>query len=281
MTNNVNTWFVGSANRKSPMSIYYPKQKENAEIVLFVHGFKGFKDWGQFPLVQQYIAAQGFIVVAFNFSHNGGTLEEVIDFPDLEAFSRNTYQKEVEDVGHVLNWIEENKQLYFASANGNEIHIIGHSRGGGIALLAGNKYGAIKKIVTWAAVADFVERLPEELELKKWKASGVYFIRNGRTNQDMPMKYDFIENLLNAKDQLNIQQAVQNLEKPLLVVHGEDDETVLLENAERIVSWKKGTELRVIKGGGHTFNGKHPWTELHLPKATLDAVEQSVKFLKT
>ena len=71
MTNKLDTWFVGSENRKSAVSIFYPKKREKAEIVLFAHGFKGFKDWGHFPLIQRYLANNGFIVVAFNFSHNG------------------------------------------------------------------------------------------------------------------------------------------------------------------------------------------------------------------
>ncbi|MFT6166861.1 MAG: dienelactone hydrolase [Vicingaceae bacterium] len=280
MTNKLNTWFVGAENRKSPISIYYPKQREKAEIVLFAHGFKGYKDWGHFPLIQQYLAEKGFIAVAFNFSHNGGTVDEEIDFPDLDAFAKNTYQKEVEDVGHVLDWIKVNRELYFASAEAQRIHIIGHSRGGGVALLAGSKYHEIKKVVTWAAVADFMERLPNAEQLEEWKKNGVYYVKNGRTHQDMPMNYHFVETLMNFKDELNIQRSVQNLEKPLLVVHGANDETVALENADRIKSWKKEVQLAVIKECNHTFNGHHPWNDTELPKVTIEALALSLAFLK-
>lgn len=128
MTNKLNTWFVGSENRKSPISIYYPDKREKTEIVLFARGFKGFKDWGHFPLKQQYKAYKGFIVVAFNFSHNGGTVEEEIDFLDLDAFSNNTYQREVDDVGHVLDWIKDNNENYFNGAEIEQIHMLGHIR---------------------------------------------------------------------------------------------------------------------------------------------------------
>ena len=280
MTNKLNTWFVGSENRRSPISIYYPEKRENAEIVLFAHGFKGFKDWGHFPLMQQYIADKGFVVIAFNFSHNGGTIEEAIDFPDLEAFSKNTYQKEVDDVGHVLDWIKVNKELYFEGSKTQQIHIIGHSRGGGIALLAGNKYQEIGKVVTLAAVADFLERLPNKKQLTEWKSKGVHFIKNGRTHQDMPINYEFVETLMNFQKEVNIQRNVENLEKPLLIVHGTNDETVALENAERIKSWKKEAQLAVVNECNHTFNGKHPYTDLKLPKATLEALASSITFLK-
>ena len=147
-------------------------------------------------------------------------------------------------------------------------------------MLAGNKYDSIKKVVTWAAVADFLERLPNEEELNAWKNTGVHFIENGRTKQSMPMKYAFVDNLLSFPAELNIQTSVINLQKPLLLVHGVNDETVALENAQRIKSWKKEAKLVVIERCNHTFNGKHPWVEAALPKATLDALVHTTLFLK-
>ena len=40
-------------------------------VVVFVHGFKGFKDWGHFPLLADFFAGQGFVFVKLNLSHNG------------------------------------------------------------------------------------------------------------------------------------------------------------------------------------------------------------------
>lgn len=281
MTKILNTSFIGSQNRKSLLRIYYPDKLDNAPILLFAHGFKGFKDWGHFPLIQQSFADAGFIIVAFNFSHNGGTVENPIDFPDLEAFSENTYLKEVADVGFVLDWISERKHDYFLAANINHISLLGHSRGGGISLLAAYKFEAIKKVVTWAAVADFVERLPSETELEEWKNTGVYHLKNGRTNQEMPMKYEFVESLLKNKDELNIESAVRNSKKPILLMHGVNDETVALENAQRIQSWNNKVQLVALGNCNHTFNGKHPWVEAQLPEVTKQAIKATALFLNS
>ena len=40
-------------------------------VIIFTHGFKGFKDWGGFPYMMKRIASKGFTAVSFNFSHNG------------------------------------------------------------------------------------------------------------------------------------------------------------------------------------------------------------------
>ena len=63
-------------------------------------------------------------------------------------------------------------------------------------------------------------------------------------------------------------------------MHGEEDETVALENALRIKSWKKNTQFAEIDHCNHTFNGKHPWNENALPRATIDALACTILFLK-
>ena len=47
-------------------------------------------------------AKDGFCFIKFNFSHNGGTVEQPIDFPDLEAFGNNNYTKELDDLESVI-----------------------------------------------------------------------------------------------------------------------------------------------------------------------------------
>ena len=64
-------------------------------VVVFCHGFKGFKDWCHFNLISDAFALAGYAVLKFNFSHNGGTLEQPIDFPDLEAFANNNFSIEM------------------------------------------------------------------------------------------------------------------------------------------------------------------------------------------
>jgi len=54
-------------------------------IIIFCHGYKGFKDWGAWNLMASKIAEAGFLFIKFNFSHNGGNIKQPIDFPDLES----------------------------------------------------------------------------------------------------------------------------------------------------------------------------------------------------
>ena len=101
----------GKHNKPILLDIGYKPNGIQKPIIVFAHGFKGFKDWGHFNKVMEYFIDKDFIFVKFNFSHNGGTVQNPIDFPDLEAFGNNNYSKELADLSTVLDWIENNESI--------------------------------------------------------------------------------------------------------------------------------------------------------------------------
>src|ERR1043165_6030743 len=92
-------------NRPFLVDIYYRKDGQQKPVVVFCHGFKGFKDWGPFDLLAKKFAAAGFVYVKFNFSHNGTTVDHPMDFVDLEAFGNDNLSIEMDDLGVVIDWI--------------------------------------------------------------------------------------------------------------------------------------------------------------------------------
>ena len=65
----------------------------------------------------------------------------------------------------------------------------------------------------------------------------------------------------NKNDKLNIENAVRELKKPLLLVHGEQDLAVPVKEAENLYSLadKELSELYLVPATGHTFDIKHPF----------------------
>ena len=98
----------GKHNKPILTDLFFKESNQLKPILIFCHGYKGFKDWGAWNLMAQNFANAGFFFVKFNFSHNGGTAEQPIDFPDLEAFGNNNYSKELDDLGNVIDWVSEN-----------------------------------------------------------------------------------------------------------------------------------------------------------------------------
>jgi pimeloyl-ACP methyl ester carboxylesterase len=257
----------------------YQETHNKKPVVVFAHGFKGFKDWGHFNKVMEHFIENDFVFVKFNFSHNGGTVEQPIDFPDLEAFGNNNYTKELDDLQTVIDWVENNELIPCKEINTEEIYLIGHSRGGGISVIAAAEDKRIKKLVTWAAVSDFIARLPKDLST--WKTDGVLYIENARTKQQMPMYYQFVEDNLKHQERLNIAKAAKRLKKPFLIIHGTNDEAVNVKEANDLNDWNSTSELYVIEGANHVFGASHPYSESEFPKDVKLVLEQTIRFFKS
>ncbi|MAY83351.1 MAG: hypothetical protein CMP59_04380 [Flavobacteriales bacterium] len=271
--------FQGADQRRSRYDVIYPNSDAKLPLLIFCHGFKGYKDWGHFPLLCREFAKNGLAVVKFNFSHNGMSLNSKHHFDDLPAFAENNYLKELDDISLLLDLLES-KEEYKELIDFGNISILGHSRGGSMAILAGLEDRRIKRIIGWAAVADLVERLPAQEQMEDWKEKGVRYVMNGRTGQDMPVNYQFIEHLYANSKKLSLEKQLKKASKPLLAIQGEDDEAVPLEHLYAIQVWYPKAEVLSIEGAGHTFGGTHPYEHKEFPKDTQVAFDTTIDFLK-
>lgn len=269
----LNQVYEGAKARKSLIDFQEPKDPEYKDIILFIHGFKGFKDWGAWNLVQSYFISKGIAFCKFNMSHNGGTIYNPIDFPDLEAFSLNRYSYELEDVHRAIDWLAQKINI-----KDKRIHLIGHSRGGGISILATDD-PRITSIITWAGISNIGDRFPEGEELKEWKENGFRMIKNSRTQQDMPQKYTLYEDWLENKEILNIESAAKKIKLPALHLHGDKDDAVSITESDALGSWTNG-KLIIINDANHTFNSFHPYNEDEMPNKLHEACVLSINFIE-
>jgi pimeloyl-ACP methyl ester carboxylesterase len=264
--------YIGSTDREALIELVIP-DKFNQNLLVFVHGYMGFKDWGAWNLMQDYFLNLGFGFCKFNLPHNGTTVEKPLDFADLDAFSKNRYSYEKNDVISAFNWIQNKVDLSKAS-----LHLMGHSRGGGIALLCAND-PRVNSVITLAAISSIEKRfdLPSDI-LEDWKKTGVRYVKNGRTHQDMPHSIEQLTDFETHRNELDIQNACLALKKPILILHGDQDESVSIEEGEAIAAWTKQS-LHVIHGANHTFGASHPFSEKILPTELQVCCEKIVEFI--
>jgi len=272
---------VASKHHNKPIvtDVYYKQNKVKKPVVIFCHGYKGFKDWGSWNLMSKLFAENNVFFVKFNFSHNGGTLKNPIDFPDLDAFSENNFTTELNDLEDVIDWVINNK-TYAKEIDVSTIYLIGHSRGGGIVSIKASENKLITGAITWNGVSGFAERFPKGNELETWKNLGVIYVLNGRTNQKMPHKYQFYQDFKANEERLTIKNAVEKLNKPQLIISGEQDVVVLPFEGEKMHLWNPNSKWVVIDEMNHTLGSKHPWTEDELPNPLKKVVEMSIYFIK-
>lgn len=265
-------------------NLFWPEGPALAElpVVLFLHGFKGFKDWGTFPAVGQELSARGFVVLAMNFSLNG-IGDDPMTFDRLDLFARETFTQDLKDIGSVLTALHREE----ITAGGEwleagRVGLIGHSRGGQTAVAAAAEYPEVKCLVTWSAVADYNARWSPEM-IRDWETAGVTKIKNGRTGQMMPMKKVVYDDARNNAGRVIALHRVKELQAPALFVHARGDEAVSYENAEQLYEacTSDQRELLLIEGSGHTFGGSHPFEADQLPGPLQQALEASGGWLQT
>ena len=259
--------------------VFYKETHQPKKIVIFCHGYKGFKDWGAWNLMAEQFAEAGFFFIKFNFAYNGGTPENPIDFPDLEAFGNNNYTKELDDLESMLDWISS-EEKFKTEVNIDDIAVIGHSRGGGIVLIKASEDARIKKVISLASISDIGSRSSVTGDLEKWKKDGVKYVVNGRTKQQMPHFYQFYEDFKANEQRLNIQKAVEQIQIPQLVIHGDKDTSVAIDEGHKIHSWNAESVLKIIENADHVFNVSHPWEKENVSKELKEVIEVCIDFLK-
>lgn len=261
----------GSNDLPILIDITLNENQKNAPLIIFVHGFKGFKDWGAHHLTARYFAQNGYRYLKFNLSHSGVTLEKPNDVSDMETFAANTFSREMLDVDLVINYA-------IANLGVKEVFLIGHSRGGGLSILQTASNPHIKGLITWSSIADFSNLWKKEQEAE-WKKEGKIYVVNARTKEKMPLNVALLEDFENNKEKLDILSAAKQITVPWLIVQGDDDVNVPFETAQKLANADANSRLIKIEGANHVYGASHPYDKETLPTQLLQVCEKSLMFL--
>ena len=221
--------------------------------VVVMHGFKGFKDWGLWPVLAERLARAGFSAVTFNLSGSG--VDDAGEFVFPERFGHNTYSAELQDLRRVMDLLAAGN---LGVSPPTAIGLLGHSRGGGMSVLFAAADPRVRALVTWAAISS-VERWPETTRAA-WRKAGVLRVENARTKQVLPQYPDVLDDIERNAGSLDIEAAAARIAVPWLIVHGGEDEAVPLLEGERLAAAAPAamTRFLAVPAAGHTFGAAHP-----------------------
>jgi pimeloyl-ACP methyl ester carboxylesterase len=240
--------------------------------VLIVHGFKGFKDWGMFPVLAERVSRAGFSAVSVNLSGSGVDDTGTFAFP--ERFGHNTFSAELEDIGRVIDALAEGR---LGMPPVVSVGLVGHSRGGGMAILAASRDQRIKAVVTWSAISH-VNRWPGQTE--QWRRDGRLDVVNTRTGEVLPLYPDVLDDTEQRPTELDILAAAGRLQVPWLLVHGAGDTAVPVEEARALIAAAPATNpprVVILEGAGHTLGAVHPFAGMTADLAT--AIDETVAWV--
>lgn len=238
------------------ITVYGEDKTGVVPCIIVIHGFKGFKDWGFFPHTGKHLADKGFFVITFNFSHNG-VGRDSLDFNEPGKFADNSVSKQLNEVNLL---IESYYSGFFGEVKNKNLGLLGHSLGGGIAVLTGASNPDVKAVTGWNAASTF-DRFSSR-QKKEWEENGFTEVTNSRTGQVLRINSGYLKDLEeNGSDRLNVIKAAGNLNGRLLLIQAKEDLAVNPKEAEKIKesAGSKLEELVWIKSAGHTFNIVHPF----------------------
>jgi dienelactone hydrolase len=238
-------------------------------VVVLCHGFKGFMDWGFLPYVSTRLARAGFVSVSLNAS-GCGVGDDPLVMDDEEAFFRDTYTRQLEDIARVREYARG-----LEGVDPRRDALLGHSRGGGMCVISAAEEPPAA-LVTWAAI-DQSDRFDEATKAL-WRAEGELRIPNGRTGQIHRLSVEALDDFERNAGRLDIVAAAARYGGPLLAIHGRDDATVPWAAAERLAqAGPRGASL-ILDGASHGFEATHPME--HAPEALEAAIGATLHHLE-
>ncbi|AZB44937.1 S9 family peptidase [Bacillus sp. FJAT-42376] len=186
-----------------------PKKEGEYDGFLYLRG--GIKGVGMVrPARIVQFASEGFVVVApFYRGNQGGEGNE--DFAG----------KDREDALSAIDLLKRHPKT-----SKGRIHAFGFSRGGVMALIAGNERKDLCSVVTWGGVSDMVLTYEEREDLRRMMKRVI-----GGTPNKLPQEYYWRTPLHN----------LENMKAPLLIIHGVKDQNVSVEHSRLLE--KRAAEL--------------------------------------
>jgi uncharacterized protein len=188
--------------------------------IVFLNGFIDTMEAPETKKLAQLFLDGGFAVVRFDYTHGFGA--------GSGTPARFTITSAVMDTQRVLEHAVRRGYI-----DGGKIVLCGYSFGGMSAIMTAAFDERVAALITVGAPYDFHDtvftRLSEH-ELSRIRLKRYFHIRTPLSTEDVRVDYSFIEDGA-RKD---MARAVRNLKQPTLILHGEHDAIVPLDNAQEI-----------------------------------------------
>jgi len=219
----------------------HPRKKQ--PVIIFLNGFLDTMDSQAKKQLAAAFLQAGYVTVRFDYTYGFGE-----GSGDKSFF---TLSNQVQDISKVMDYVT--RRGYVAP---DKIVLIGHCFGSMAAIFFAAFDDRVKAIIAMSTPFWFsdtkVTRMDDH-ELSRIKLKRYFHLYCNTLGKEVRIDYTFFEDGL-KKD---MGRAVRNLQQPILLVHGENDESIPVKNSEEIASRVPGEkQLEIVPGLGHTLEWK-------------------------
>lgn len=188
----------------------------------------------------------GYGVLAFDFSGSGASSGE---FKDI------TLSAQAHDLRQVIDYVAGHYSL--------PIYLLGRSFGGSTVLAGGSGDPRIRGFVLWSAPVHLQDTFRAMMQEDFERLSAGQTICISDENGSFVLEPDLVRDFARHDMDAYLERIG---DRPILVIHGEADETVAAENAGYVKVRLPNANLHMVSGADHRFNGLTSLRE----KLTLD-----------
>lgn len=228
-------------------------------LMVISHGYKTFKDWGMFPHTGEYFAERGFVTIVINFARNGvGKGEKEIT--DWDQFARLTPTSEIEDLHLVLDAVDEGALEYYAiDTEKTDRILLGHSGGGAVSIITAAERDDVNAVISWSSPSTFDRIEPEQKA--SWREKGELELQGDPEYGTVRIGIEPLDDIENNAARLNVIEAVRRLKCPVFIAQGDNDPTVLREEAGKLADAADNQKSSIIelRGADHLYGVTHPY----------------------
>jgi uncharacterized protein len=199
--------FVNSHGAILSGVLHHPSEPRVAASVILCHGMESDKNSQKLVHLSQELAGRGILTLRFDFAYVG---ESSGKFEDI------TYSGEVADLLAAYTLVQ--------SRQTGKTAILGSSMGGTVALLFAAQKPEVAALVTVAAPLypeNFPKRILTPRQLEQWRERGFTIYNGQRLNVT----------LLEDLEKINVPEAARKIKCPVLILHGDADEVVPVDEA--------------------------------------------------
>jgi uncharacterized protein len=213
--------------------LHYP-EKENCTCgIILSHCFTCSKHVKLIRKLCDTLSQHGFLVLRYDFSGSGESQGK---------FEDQTYTKDIGDFNSGVSFLQKN--------GAKSIGALGHSIGSAVTILAGSKNPVVKCLVTMGGDSStqgiekvFPKKVIDEI-YSKGKCEHKIFGKS----------VVLTKKLFDDSKKHSIPQVLKKSKKPILIIHGEKDEIINVDNARKLYFYSnEPKDLRIIKEGDHMF----------------------------
>jgi dipeptidyl aminopeptidase/acylaminoacyl peptidase len=228
-------FFNNSKGNKLCGILSNPTSKKEKPIIILCHGFSTSKEGRTYVRLEEILNDKGISTFRFDFFGHGeseGKFEEI------------TTSEAVDDIQQAIKFLQE--------AGYKKIGLVGSSFGGMASIITASKTSALYVLALKSPVSDYMDMIhtrEDEKEIEKWRQQGFVEV-SGVGGETRKISYSFYE----EAEEIKAYEAAQKIKIPTLIVHGDKDETVPLEQSKKTASLIENCRLEIIGGGDHTYS---------------------------